>query len=103
MDHPWSLSNKLATLFAALTLSQSVRVSQARRHTDAGVAVPARQRLWERWIQRLAVRPGGGIPKINDAHQGVSPGCIPVRLVNQDWRLFYVKSLWFESLNKVHS
>src|SRR5262245_27744715 len=63
MDHPGNVSDKVATLFAALLLGQSVRVGNAGQRADIRMTVPVCQRFWEWRIQWLTVGPFGRLPK----------------------------------------
>src|SRR5215472_14224391 len=103
MDHPCDVSDEVATLLAALLLSQSVRVSQARQRTYIGMAVPVCQRFGARRIQWLAVRPFGRFPKIDHADQRVPSGRGRIFLIQQDGRFLDIKFLWFKSANEVDS
>src|SRR5580700_345740 len=71
MDQPLSLSDEVTSLFAALALTQSVRVFQMRQYADIFMAVPDCQRFWKWRVQWLAVRPFGRIPQITHAGQRV--------------------------------
>src|SRR5215471_19999115 len=101
MDQPHALSDKVATLFAALAFSQTVGVLQVRQHADIPMTVPMRQRFWKRRVQRLPIRSFGRIPKIADADQSVPAGRIRSLLVQQNGRLLDIKSLRFQRLNEM--